>query len=441
MRKAPFLLLLLASMVVACSQSTASQPASGSGPTASAAPAPSEGAPQPVTITFASWAAAEDSQRAQIEKAIADFEAANPNIKVTSVPIPFSDIENQLGTMAAANNSPDVSQLTNSLVPSLQAGNLLAPLGTYDPGLLEQFVPSMLEVGSVGGTLYALPWDIGPSALWYNRDLMQKAGLDPNSPPKTLDEMMADMVQAKAKIPDVVGFGQDTTIRTFGLDQNWPVMLAFGVKADANGIPQANTPEMTAYLSWMKTLIDKGLTLPGKKCGEFRPIAAQGNLLFGWDGPYFKSLVQDVNNDITDAQWYASWGVTSLPSGADGKHYAIPDDDYLVMSDSSKNKDASWKFMAFLATSETAVRDYTLPFGALPPLASAASTIKELDNPIAKSFYQDVLPAYVQPPYYGRNYSQIATAIMTNVQKVFASSDSPATIAAAMADELSQVGQ
>jgi ABC-type glycerol-3-phosphate transport system substrate-binding protein len=189
------------------------------------------------TITFVNTAGAVAYVKPLIQKAIADFEADNPDIKIQAIDVPFVNIETQLATMAAAGNLPDVTQVTNNEIATLQSRNQLAPLDSYDPQLLGTLAPASIRVGTVQGKLYGLPWDFGPSELFYNRDLMKQAGLDPASPPRTLDQFMTDLLQAKSRIPNVVAFGLDTTIRTFGLDQNWAPMLAFWCESEQERDP------------------------------------------------------------------------------------------------------------------------------------------------------------------------------------------------------------
>jgi sn-glycerol 3-phosphate transport system substrate-binding protein len=50
----------------------------------------------------------------------------------------------------------------------------------------------------VQGKLYSMPWNTSMPLLYYNKDAFKAAGLDPNKPPQTLDEIRSDAVQLKA---------------------------------------------------------------------------------------------------------------------------------------------------------------------------------------------------------------------------------------------------
>ena len=69
---------------------------------------------------------------------------------------------------------------------------------------------------------------------------MQKAGLDPNSPPQTIDELMTALAAIKKSQPDVIPLGLDTTNRAFSLSSNWPWMRTFGAMPIGEGATGAD---------------------------------------------------------------------------------------------------------------------------------------------------------------------------------------------------------
>lgn len=393
---------------------------------------------QPVTITFANWASAEPATTPAMLKIISDFEAANPNIHVKNDPIAVSDILHQTEIQCNAGDCPDVAEVQGNFIPTLASSQLLQPLESYAGGFTGQLYPQSVNVAKYQGKLYGIPWIEAPLALWYNRDLLKQAGLDPN-PPQTVDEMTRDMETVKQKVPNVVGLGLDTTNRDIGLDQEWAWMLAFGANPLKNGKANADTPQMKSYLTWIRTMVKDGLTLPNKKYGEFRPIGAQGRLLFGYDGPYLKGVIQNLNSKITDDQFYASWGLAPTPAGADGKHYDVSSGHQLAMFKSSKAKDAAFKFMKYLSSSPDGIGQYIIPAEkAIPPDTSAVKDYPQLNNPITNAYVKDVIPHLVTPPY-GPKYEQAVSVIMPQVQRAFATSDSVDSIAQTMQQQLAAI--
>jgi multiple sugar transport system substrate-binding protein len=81
-----------------------------------------------VTLRYANWVASEEATRETITKAIEAFEKQNPNVKVESVAIPFDQMRQQLVTMAAGGNPPDVMQLSGPWSQELGAQGALVDL-------------------------------------------------------------------------------------------------------------------------------------------------------------------------------------------------------------------------------------------------------------------------------------------------------------------------
>jgi multiple sugar transport system substrate-binding protein len=67
----------------------------------------------------------------------------------------------------------------------------------------------MWESAIWDGRAYGLPWVQGSRALFYNRDLFRRAGLDPDEPPETWNELLAAARAIDALEPDIKGFGQN----------------------------------------------------------------------------------------------------------------------------------------------------------------------------------------------------------------------------------------
>src|SRR6185312_12753443 len=186
-------------------------------------------AAETVTITFANWAAAEGTTKPAIEKVIADFEAAHPDIRIKSEAISFSEIARQLALRVRAGNPPDVAQLAGNDTFLIAATGKLEPLAGYiDADLEAQLKPDAMSGLAYQGKLIALPWTLAPAGLWYDKAVLQKAGLDPDKPPKTIDELMSAMAAVKKTQPDVIPLGLDTTNRAFSMTSNWPWMKTFG---------------------------------------------------------------------------------------------------------------------------------------------------------------------------------------------------------------------
>ena len=390
-----------------------------------------------VTITFANWAAAEGTTKPAIDKVIADFEAAHPDIRIKSEAISFSEIARQLALRVRSGNPPDVAQLAGNDTFLIAATGKLEPLGGYlDAALKAELKPDATSGLSYQGKLIALPWTLAPAGLWYDKAILQKAGLDPEKPPRTVDELMSAMAAIRKSQPDVIPLALDTTNRPFSLQSNWPWMATFG--ADPLGATgRADSPQMKRYLGWMRELAQNRYIDPGRKIGEFRPLAAQDKVAFVWDQVLLQGVIQGASK-MTDDDFYKRWGVTAQPAGPGGKSYSFEGGHQLVMFADSKQKKAAWTFMQYLAASPSAIRDYTLgPGASLPPLVRMPSPelAKKLDTPIYQAFTSRIIPTITTPPY-GPAFAAASSAIMAGVQQAVTGTESIDQIAASMQQQL-----
>ena len=396
------------------------------------------GAADKVTVTFANWAAAEGTTRPAIEKVIADFEKAHPDITIKSESISFSEIARQLALRVKSGNPPDVAQLAGNDTFLIAATGKLEPLTAYiDPQLKAQLKPDAISGLQYQGKLIALPWTLAPAGFWYNKAIMQKAGLDPGKPPATIDALMAAMAAIRKSEPDVIPLGLDTTNRPFSLQSNWPWMQTFGAMPIGGARPGADSAQFKAYLSWMRDLATKRYIDPGRKIGEFRPLAAQDKVAFIWDQVLLQGVIQSASK-MSDADFYKRWGVTTQPAGSSGKSFSFEGGHQLVMFADSKQKKAAWTFMQYLATSPDAIKDYTLgPGSSLPPLTAAASKAlaDKLDTPIYNAFVTTIAPTVTTPPF-GPAFAAASSAIMAGVQQAVTGTEPIDQIAASIEQQI-----
>jgi multiple sugar transport system substrate-binding protein len=392
-----------------------------------------------VVVTFANWAAAESNTAPGIAAMIKEFESLHHNITIKSEPISYTDIEHQLVLEQQSGNAPDVAEVQGNYLYTAYDTGGLQPLSSYASSSFQQsIIPRELSLSKISGQLVAIPWTVGPLALWYNKKVMSEAGLSPTAP-TTWTQLLSDAAAIHKKLPKVIVFGDDSTSREYGLDENWPIMKSFGAVPFSGSTATSDTPAMQNYLNFMRTLDKDGYTPEGQKAGYFRQPAASNQVAFTNDGPYVKGVVQSVNHE-TDAQFYANWGVAPLPAGASGVHYSVPTDHQLVMfkTASGATATAAWQFMSWLATSSYAVTKYTIPYeGSIPPLASPSGAVAGLlDNPVSQEFIKDVIPDVITPAW-GTQYSGSYLDIMAAIQKAMTTSEPISQVASSMQSAVS----
>jgi multiple sugar transport system substrate-binding protein len=129
----------------------------------------------------------------QFNAQVAEFEKANPGIKVQSVEYQWTGPT--FAAKLAAGTLPTVFTVPFTDARTLGENGQLADLTGLVKSLpyYDAFNPTVLAEGTTSnGKIVAVPTAAYAQALHYNRQLFQQAGLDPNKPPTTWAQVMAD---------------------------------------------------------------------------------------------------------------------------------------------------------------------------------------------------------------------------------------------------------
>jgi multiple sugar transport system substrate-binding protein len=132
----------------------------------------------------------------QFNAQVAEFEKANPTIKIKSVEYQWTGPT--FAAKLAAGTLPTVFEVPFTDARSLGDNGQLADLTSYVKKLpyFKKYNPAVLaEATDAKGQIVALPKGAYAQALHYNRRLFKEAGLDPNKPPTTWGQLRADAKQ------------------------------------------------------------------------------------------------------------------------------------------------------------------------------------------------------------------------------------------------------
>lgn len=136
-----------------------------------------------------------------------DFEAANQNIDLVVEVVSWNDIYTVVNTRIAGNNAPDV--LNIDVFADYQADDLLLPIDDYvSPETLSKLYPAFLEESRVGDTIWAIPDLASARAMYYNKEILEAAGVEP---PTTFEELTEACKKIKEYDPDIYPWGIDMT--------------------------------------------------------------------------------------------------------------------------------------------------------------------------------------------------------------------------------------
>jgi multiple sugar transport system substrate-binding protein len=130
-----------------------------------------------------------------------------PNIKTDYQNIDYNQLIDKLRTATLGNAAPGVVQLPILGGVEFSAKGYFMPLKPEDVGYpTSDFWPGAMKSVMYNGVPYGVPTNNETLGLIWNADIFKRAGLDPESPPKTWDDLVAYSKAIKDKV-GVSGFG------------------------------------------------------------------------------------------------------------------------------------------------------------------------------------------------------------------------------------------
>ncbi|MDR1176239.1 MAG: sugar ABC transporter substrate-binding protein [Treponema sp.] len=172
-------------------------------------------------ITFYTWWA--DAERAMGEAIVAEFEKANPNLRVEQNYVAYNDYHSKLNTVMASGVPADVFQLNEFLIKEWGSKDVIQDQRPYylAAGINPEEFSLSSGTFSTGQKLWAISYGVTTIALFYNRDMLREAGITPPpedvTKPWTWDQYIAAAKKltkdANGRTPNDAGFNYDNLIQ------------------------------------------------------------------------------------------------------------------------------------------------------------------------------------------------------------------------------------
>jgi len=340
---------------------------------------------EPITLTVAGWIAMEESGKEPWRRMVEGFEKKYPNIKVEYVGYPWAEQRDQLILMVTAGNPPDVAQIDIN-------SNALFAMGAVEP-LDDKFpaerIADLYEAAKAGGMydgkLVAWPWVIGNIGLVYNPILFEKAGLDPDSPPETLEEIAEYAQKLDTLGPDIYGLGMSVTRSPWTAYFWLPFLWSYGGDIlDEDGNIIINSPEAVKACEYFKSLVDSGAIPVGADIYDFRALFAKDKMGFYWDAPCTRGILEQMSGMGPDFR--SHYRCMPVPVGPSGKPESTLWGHWLVVFKTSPHKDAAYKFIDYVTSDPEIVKMYYDTMGMLPPSKKLLSSPPFSQDEFAQCF-------------------------------------------------------
>ena len=140
---------------------------------------------------------------------IEEYEASHPDVKLGTVECGWNDMYTRLPIWTAAKTGgPDVFLINASCANYAMEGALLPLDDVLDEELKKVIPEEALNDYRFDGKLYGIAAECQPFILWYNKNLFKQAGLNPDMPPRTWEELL-DYAKQITEKTDAYGIGSN----------------------------------------------------------------------------------------------------------------------------------------------------------------------------------------------------------------------------------------
>ncbi len=282
-----------------------------------------------------------------VDTLIAGFERQHPEIDVQMEQLTWQSGLEKITAAIASGNVPDLCELGSTWMPRMLASGALSDWS----GGVGDLRPTLRgwEMCSIGDAAYGLPWVMGTRALFYNKTLLARAGLDSTRPPETWEELRAAAAAIQKLGGGVHGYGVQSGERYVLFKKFMPFawgnggrILSDDLKSAAFDSPR-NREALEFYLGLREVgLMDRQDVLDR----EFK----EGHLGLEISGAWlFKAIARDAPG--------LRYGVALVPRPEleRGTAASFAGGELLVSFNASKHKQAALELARFLVEPEHAL--------------------------------------------------------------------------------------
>jgi multiple sugar transport system substrate-binding protein len=258
-------------------------------------------------VTLAFWNGFTGGDGPIMKSLVNKFNSQNANIKVTMNVYEWADYYQKVPAAVSTGNGPDLGIMHVEQVATNAARGVVLPLDDVASslGLNEaDFSPPVWQAGVYNNKRYGIPLDVHPLGMFYNKTLLEQAGINPDKPPTNAEQYAAALNALKGKGIQghwVTPFPFTGTLQFESLTWQFGGQL---FDENARNATFADQPGVQA-LTWMVDLVRNGHS-PRNVAQDADLIALQnGKNAFNWNGIWTINTLRDVKG--------LEWGVAPLP--------------------------------------------------------------------------------------------------------------------------------
>lgn len=336
-----------------------------------------------------------------------EFEKNNPNIKIKATFAPYEALEQKIQTSAKSGGYDVVVVDAPWTAKFAKAGFVKDVSEKLKSEEESDIFTGAIDSVSYDGKLYGMPWLNDTKFLFYNKEILEKAGIQ--NPPTNFEELkeQAEIIRDKKLVPYPIVWSWSQA-EALVCDVT-ALTSSFGGKMIAdNGKPTLNDPKNIEALTFMTDTLNEKLTDP--KSTEYleedvRGVFSSGKSAFALNWTYMFNMA----NDEKESSIAGKVGIAPIPMSVNGGMG-------LSVTSGSKHADEAWEYIQYLSSKEVQ-KNYAK--NALPIWKSLYEEQEVIDtNPevVAASKIQYAqLENRPRVPWYGELSNEIQVEVQKNL--------------------------
>jgi multiple sugar transport system substrate-binding protein len=292
-----------------------------------------------------------DKRLEALKQVFRRFEAENADIKIVDIFKPDQTITSDVQAALAARRPVDIATIAGRNVYFMSRTTAAVPINqdAAKAAFLDNYLPQFLDVGRRGDQVFAMPYAFGTPMLYYNKDVFRKAGLDPEAPPKTWDEV----ISAAKTIQDKTGVAGVAHLAAGNKDYGTMLMVtnAGGTYLNAEGDKlMFDSAEGIAGLQLWQDLVIKHKVLPIANDAQWTAAFLGGRLAM------YVTSSAGLRQVVQQSQGKFELGVANYPLFPGRSARKVPNSGatFMLYAPAGPRRDASLKFLAFMSRLEIA---------------------------------------------------------------------------------------
>ena len=292
-------------------------------------------------ITLTVWAPFTGSDGDVLREIIDNYNETNTDNITVQIDIMDNDtLQTKFATAVSTGTGPSFVLVGIEYLHQYEENGLIEDISDFWDTMgidKSNFYENVLAKSYIDDALYGVPMQYNVQYLYYNKDLFTEAGLDPENPPTTLDELREAAIACTDPSKNQYGLGLPTDYGYY-CEYLW----ANGGDVINEDATQnlLNSEENIATLEWIQKLAtEDGVSPEGLTAADADTMFQSGQLAMYTSGPW------NING-LT--QLGLNYGITAIPGGSDGAYSPEGGCSYMLTKGADEQtKEAVYKFMAY----------------------------------------------------------------------------------------------